>query len=83
MPSREQIGRSILIAKHESATVEELAAVAPVLADALLLAPGDEHARLVALARKMVSRHAELGRARDADRWRAFVNWLRKQREES
>ena len=77
MPSREQIGRAILIAKDSTSTEAELAAVAPILADALLLAPGDEHARLRALAQRMVDRHVEIGRARDADRWRAFNEWLR------
>jgi hypothetical protein len=77
MPSREEVGRAILIAKDATSTPADLAAVAPVLADALLLAPSDEHARLRALAQLMVDRHVELGRARDADRWRAFNEWLR------
>jgi hypothetical protein len=36
-----------------------------------------EHARLLNEARAMVARHVDLGRARDADRWRAFARWLK------
>lgn len=77
MPSREEVGRAILIAKDPTSTWGELATIAPVLADALLLAPADEHERLRGLVQRMVDRHVELGRARDADRWRAFNEWLR------
>jgi hypothetical protein len=37
----------------------------------------DEHARIRALVQEKARRLAELGRSRDADRWRAFSTWLR------
>lgn len=76
MPSREAIGVAILVAKDPTASIGARAATAGILADALLAAPSAEHARILAAARVMVARHAELGRARDADRWRTFVTWL-------
>lgn len=37
----------------------------------------DERARILALVQARVDRFTDLGRARDADRWRAFRGWLR------
>lgn len=37
----------------------------------------DERARILGLVQARVERFVDLGRARDAERWRAFREWLR------
>lgn len=39
----------------------------------------DEHARIRGAVQAKVRRLLDLGRARDADHWRAFAEWLRHQ----